>query len=116
MPGEQDDRQLWVKPSDFFQHLQAVHAGQVDVEIGQIVNRAGETFERLRAVGGGGDIAPRLLEDAGECLPQVGLVVDDQDVARKSHVSSLSISTGSQMLKVAPLPGSLSTSMRPLCR
>ena len=100
-----------------FQDLQSPGPDHTQVGDHQVEPPVLEPSERLLTAGRRHDLVARLLEDLGERLADVALVVDDED-ATGHHLSSRRLPDppdGSRMIIVVPLPRWLSTSMLPSC-
>jgi hypothetical protein len=76
--GDQDDLDVLVDGLDALQHLDAVHAGQPDVEEDQVHLGGAEHVEGGGAVGDVHDLVV-VVQDEPEGFAQAGFVVHDQD-------------------------------------
>src|SRR5690606_37178992 len=67
--------------------LEAIHSRHVDVEHHHVRGELAGELQPLLAVGRGGDVVPRLLEDRGDGHPRHPLVVDDENSGHYSGPS-----------------------------
>ena len=87
--GDDDDRQVGVRLLDDVEHLQAVEAAalQPDVEDDELRPALLDRLQGLVGIARQPRAVTVVLQDAGDHLADVGLVVDDQDVG--CHLSLL---------------------------
>ena len=87
--GDDDDRQIGVRLLDDVEHLEAVEpaALQPDVEDDELRPALLDGLQRLVGIARQPRAVTVVLQDAGDHLADVGLVVDDQDV--RCHLSLL---------------------------
>src|SRR5687767_6726173 len=71
--------------ADLAEHLEAAHAGHLDVEKHEVERLSIDLRERLGAVGGNRDEVALLTEPPGERVSIVVVVVDDQQRALSCH-------------------------------
>ena len=86
---DDDDRQIGVRLLDDVEHLQAVEAAALQPDIQDDELRAAllHRFQRFVRIAGETRAVTVVLQEAGDHLPDVRLVVDDQDVG--CHLSLL---------------------------
>ena len=87
--GDDDDRQVGVRLLDDVEHLQAVEAAalQPDVQDDELRAPLLHRLQRLIRIAGKTRAVAVVLQEPGDHLPDVRLVVDDQDVG--CHLSLL---------------------------
>ena len=80
--GDHDHRQIGVLALDRVEERQPVHAAplQPDVEEDERRPPLGDLGERRIGIGGRAGAVALVREDAGDELPDVGFVVDDEDI------------------------------------
>ena len=79
MPGNHDDRGRRFQGLDFFQHLNAVHARQPDVEQDDVKLAGLESFQASFAAADGFHTIAFVLEDIGEGFADAGFVINNED-------------------------------------
>ncbi len=105
--GEHDDRH-GAERANLAQHAVAVHVGEADVEQHEVRSLRLDARQRIGSVVGleDLDVAPLQLEAEANRAADLRVVVDQQQLHFRGH-STLAV------VKVLPLPTSLSTSMVP---
>jgi hypothetical protein len=77
--GDEHDRQRFVHGSDLLQNLGPGLPRHLHVEENEVGPAGGQEGESLAAVGGQEHLVAFPLQDAGDELPDVGIVVDLKD-------------------------------------
>jgi hypothetical protein len=79
VPGHDDDRQRLVHVPQPLEHLDAVHAGHLDVQQHEVRRFTLGQREPLLTGGGAEELVAFVLERHAERVADGGLVIDDQD-------------------------------------
>jgi len=77
---EDDDRYMRVVPFEETQQIEAIFAGQLDIQDGQTEGDLACQFRRFRCGNGGGDLHALFAKVEREHLPERRLIVNKQDV------------------------------------
>ena len=117
----QQHRRLRRMLVDPVEHLQAVHIPHADVADHRVeLAVALQPLHRLRPVGAGENAVPVLREDLRHQRARGAIVVHHQDARGFRHgkriadaQAACASASGKRTVNAEPLPGSLSTSMRP---
>ncbi len=122
MRGDDDHRHVVPLGPEPFEDLHAAEPGHLQVEQDEVDVVGLEPGQRGLAVLGGGQFGAGRFQRGSEDEPDVGLVVDDQDVPGVTHDGCSSCpfaaapsegAVGKVKVNVVPRPGWLSASIRP---
>ena len=89
MPGDQDHRQAAVLSHQLLEKGHPVHARHADVADNHPWKVWSDAFQRIFGTAIGFRIEPRQGQPLADRLPHVRLVIDDRDLHRTYHVTSL---------------------------
>lgn len=110
--AERDDGEVGVAAKEVGEGVGRFAEAQVEEENGGGESAAGvfQVFARFRKIGFGAGVG-----DGEEALAQLRIARVNEDGRRGFHGATSAGASGKRRWKVDPLPGSLSTSRRPLC-
>jgi hypothetical protein len=94
MSGDDDHGNIIARGPELFEHVHPAHFGHLEVEQHEVGGVASEPGQRGLAVLGGGELGAGRFQGRAEDEPDVGLVVNNQDMPGDAHVGSPSRTAG----------------------
>src|SRR5262249_41527813 len=112
--GDQNDRHVGLRLLKRLQHLEAAGAFHAHVGDHEVVLRSFGARDRGRAVVGGVDLVAFAAQDLAKQIARDVVIFHDQNTGQAALLPRTGWERrGSVTVKIEPLPGSLSTEMRP---